>query len=108
MDKAFGDLLTAALPANIDALEKKIAELGLDQKFVDRIKKWQTNLLPTLVRATDPDCYPADFHTVLHGDVQLRNLLWKQDPVDVKFVRNGRFLVIRVFDVVSPPRWTFK
>lgn len=90
IDKIFGELFHKLMPANLAALEKKITELGMDKIYVDRIQKWKTSMIPSIVRATDKDYYPDDFHTVCHADPWLNNMLFTYDdqkqPKDVRFV----------------------
>lgn len=111
IEKNFGGMLAHMLPANLVALDKKLRELGMDV-YADKIAKWETSLLPTVVRATDPDYYPGDFHTVLHGDLWLNNELFKYDeqkkPQDVKFVRSMAPSDFRqIFNIIRLFRWTF-
>lgn len=78
------------LPGTLSSLEQRMKDIGMGQFYADKMSKWQESLLPSIVRATDPDYYPADFQTILHGDLWLNNELFKYDdqqkPIDVQFV----------------------
>lgn len=91
IDKNSSKWYIEGLSMKLDVLAEKMKELGMEQHYIDKVRKWETSLFAATVRATDPDYYPGDFHTVLHGDLWLNNQMFKyndqKELQDVKFVR---------------------
>lgn len=91
IEKVFAEVFGKMLPGNLASLTNKLREVGLDE-YVEKIQKWETCLLPAIIRATDPD--PADFNVLVHADLWLNNQLFQYDDQkalsDVKFVRIAR------------------
>lgn len=90
MDAQMALFMGEYMKNNYSALNDALKGMGFDQEILNKFQNLPNTYVEDIIRITNPDCNPDDFHVLAHADLWLNNQLYhrnnKQEVDDVLFV----------------------